>query len=284
MHPAQTAQGLQVDGRLAHGQVTALDQRIAELACQVQMLEITFVEPPRRQQHHQRRLVGAGGQSAHGVLHGAKKAGHVLDFQVAVQLGKGPQQAHAVFQRIACAGGRLGPVGGDPPASIGRARQVRRIQVQERALRRLHALARPQVVVVPEDQLGGQQPLGNQRLRAIDIGQHGVEQACPLGDTRRDLAPFVGRNDVRQQVQFPRPIGPLGVGIDVVGDAVFLDLPCQRRLALRQLAWRTALQMLEQAPPVRAHAAIGFEHFMIGPAGQRVTIEQVRHGEARGQR
>ncbi|MNZ74402.1 hypothetical protein D3C78_928500 [compost metagenome] len=154
VHALQPAEGLQVDGAVAHGQVAALDQRIAELARQVEVLEVGLVEAPRGQQHHQRRLAVARRLARQGVLQGAEVAGQVLHAQVAVQLGKGARDDLPVLQRIAGAGRRLGAVGGDPPAAVRRPRQVHRIQVQEGAARRLHALAGPEEVVVAEHQLG----------------------------------------------------------------------------------------------------------------------------------
>jgi hypothetical protein len=41
-------------------------------------------------------------------------------------------------------------------------------------------------------------------LGAVEIAQQGVEQARALGDGGGDAAPFVGRQDQRQQVEGPR--------------------------------------------------------------------------------
>ncbi|MNL33558.1 hypothetical protein D3C87_1554770 [compost metagenome] len=128
-------------------------------------------------------------------------------------------------------------------------------------------------------QLGGQQALGDQALRTIEVRQHGIEQASPLRDARRQLLPLIGRNDMGQQVQLPRPISPLGVGVDVVGHAVFLDLSGQQRLTLHQLRWRAALQLAEQPLPVRAHGATVIKQFVVGARRQRVAVKQIRHGK-----
>ncbi|MNG01861.1 hypothetical protein D3C84_848590 [compost metagenome] len=86
---------------------------------------------------------------------------------------------------------------------------------------------------------------------------------------------------MRQQVEFPRPVCALGVGVDVVGHAVFLDLPGQQRLTLHQLRRCAALQLVEQPTPVRAHGSTAIEQFVISARRQRVAVKQIRHGKAR---
>ncbi|MNF45240.1 hypothetical protein D3C84_263680 [compost metagenome] len=155
--------------------------------------------------------------------------------------------------------------------------------MQEGAIGGRDALARPEEVVVPVDQLGRQQAIGNQLLWPVDVGQHRVEQARALGNTLGNRLPFLVGYQMRQQVQFPRTVGALGVGVDVVGHAVFLNLPGQQGLALGQLCRGAALQMREQALPMKPHGAIGLEHLVINPRRERVSVKQVRHGNARWQ-
>ncbi len=75
-----------------------------------------------------------------------------------------------------------------------------------------------------------------------------------------------------QQIQFPRPVSALGIGIDVVGDTVFLNLPRQQGLTLHQLRRAAALQLIEQALPMRTHCAAAVEQFVIGARSQRVAV------------
>ncbi|MNO62628.1 hypothetical protein D3C76_533080 [compost metagenome] len=121
-------------------------------------------------------------------------------------------------------------------------------------------------------QLGRQQPFGDQALRAIEIGQHGIEQARTLGDAGGQLLPLIGGNHMGQQVQLPGSIGALGIGIDIIGDAVFLDLPGQQRLTLHQLRGCAALQLIEQPTPVRPYGTAVVEQFVIGARRQRVAV------------
>lgn len=121
-----------------------------------------------------------------------------------------------------------------------------------------------------EHQLGRQQAFGNQLLRAVEIGQHAVEQGRTLRHAGGDLLPLVSGDQVGQQVEFPRAISAIRVGIDVVGNAVFLDLPRQHGLTLRQVLRAAARQLLVQTAPVRAHVALGVEQFVVGAVRRRV--------------
>ncbi|MCY1413305.1 hypothetical protein D9M71_287330 [compost metagenome] len=198
MDALQAAQGLEVEGGVAHRQVMALHQRETELAREVEVLEIGLVEAPRRQQHHQGRLAIAGGLADQGFLQGAEVAGQVLHPQVAVELGQGAGDDLPVLQGVAGAGGRLGAVGQHMPATVGVAGQVHRVAVQEDAAGRLDALAGPEEVGMAEDQLAGQEPLGQQLLLAVKVGQHGVEQARALRHAGGDGLPLLGREQVGQ--------------------------------------------------------------------------------------
>jgi len=123
------------------------------------------------------------------------------------------------------------------------------------------------------DQRRRQQALGEQSLFAVEVGQHRVHQRGTLGDRRRNLGPFVGRDDQRQRVERPRTIGTLGVGINVVGDAVFLDAAIDEGQALVHLFRRGAVEVLEELLPVRPHLAARAEHFVVAAAALRVDCK-----------
>ena len=133
------------------------------------------------------------------------------------------------------------------------------------------------------DQLGGQQTLGDQLLRPVDIREYAIEHLRTLGDAPSQFVPFGGGDDLGQQVQFPRAVGAVRVGVDVVGDAVFPQLPVEQGLALGQLLRAAALQVGEQLLPVRTHAAVDGQHFMPGRGAWGQGIQQVGHrGAHRG--
>lgn len=133
-------------------------------------------------------------------------------------------------------------------------------------------------------QFGGQQAIGDQCLRAVKIRKHCVEQPRTLGNPCRHVLPFIRCNDVRQQVQLPRAISAFGVGIHVVGDTVFLNLPGQQGLTLYQLRRAAAPHVLVQTTPVRANGSVSVEHFVVSTLGQRVVVKQVGHGRLGRQR
>ncbi|MNX57721.1 hypothetical protein D3C86_885440 [compost metagenome] len=118
------------------------------------MFEIAFVETSRCQQHHQRHFFITRRLSGKSFLKRAEEACEMLHLQVAVQLGKGPGHDGAVFQCIARTGRRLSAVRRDPPAAIGSARQIHRIQMQKSPVRRIDALTGPEEIVVAEHQFG----------------------------------------------------------------------------------------------------------------------------------
>ncbi|MNT52967.1 hypothetical protein D3C72_1900250 [compost metagenome] len=90
MNTAQATERLEVHRGIAHGQVTALYQRIPQLTRQIQMFEIAFVEPPRCQQDHQGWLCIVGCQADQGLLQSPEKTRQMLHLQIPVQLRQGP--------------------------------------------------------------------------------------------------------------------------------------------------------------------------------------------------
>jgi hypothetical protein len=103
----------------------------------------------------------------------------------------------------------------------------------------LRPAARPRVIVVAEDQVRRQQAFADQRLRPVVVGRDRIEQRGALGDAGGKALPFRRIDDLRQQVELPRPIGALGVGIHVVGG--------------------------EQRSPLPTDVAVGVEQFVITP-------------------
>ncbi len=278
MHPLQAGEGLEVQRGVAHGQVAAFHQGVAELARQVQVLEVALVETPGSQHHHQWRLAAGRRLAGQGVLQGTKEGGQVLHTKVTVQFGKGPRDDLPVLQGEAGTGRCLGAIGNYPPPTVRRAGQVHGIQVQIGAVGRLHALARPQKTVLPEHQLRRQQPFGQQVLRPVKVGQHLVEQAGALRHACGNALPFGRGQQIGQQVQLPGAIGAFRIGINVVGDAVGLDLPADHGLALLQLHGRTAPQLVQHRAPVRSNLAVAVEQLIVGSRVRRVTGKQIRHG------
>ena len=284
VHPLQAAQGFQVHRVAAHRQILPFDQRVAEVARQVGMLEIGFVVRPRRQQHDMRRLVALDrGERRQALLLVAEEIGDMLDAQVAEHFREDARHDEAVFQRIAGARGGLRAVGDHPPVAVGRPGQIDGVVVQPDIARRLDAVAGPQVAVLAIDQRRRQQTLGEQGLRPVEVGQHGVEHGGALGDRHRHLGPLLRRDDQRHRVQGPRPVGPIGRGIDVVGDAVFQDAPVDEFQALAHFVRRHRVEMVEELLPVRTYAAIRRQHFVVAVGAVGIDGEEgAGHGALSG--
>ncbi len=193
MNPTQATERFQVNRGVAHRQIAAFDQRITQLASEIKVFEVAFVEAAGGQQNHQWRFVVAGRLAHQRLLQGAEKARQVLHLQVAVHVRERARDDLPVFQRKTGPRGRLGTVGGYPPAAVGSARQIHSVHVQERAFGRFHALTRPQKIVMPEHQFRRQQAVGDQLLRTVQVGQYRIEQSRPLSDARSDVLPFLSR-------------------------------------------------------------------------------------------
>ena len=127
---------------------------------------------------------------------------------------------------------------------------------------------------------GRQQAFGNQGLPAVDIAQHFIEQGGALDDAALDRGPIVGRDDERQQIERPRPRRPVGIGINVVGDAVFADLARDLvRMTVEVGEART--EQIEECAPGRGHfprAIGGATQFVVmpGPCRQCEVIRDHR--------
>ena len=272
VHRLQSAQRLQVQALVAHRQVAALDQGQAQVARQVGVLEIGFVVRARREQRNV------------GVL-----AGRALAFQVVNQrsVGRGQplhverrerlrvqaRNGDAVFQQVAQSGWCLRALRHHPPVAVRSARQIEGGDVQMRGFRRQHAVRCTQVARVALHQRRRHQALGQQALRSIGVSHQAVEHTGALFDAGFDLLPALGRDDQRKQVQRPGALRMLGVGVDVVGDAVVTDLALQAFVAPVQVIPRGVTQVVKKFAPGLNHAAIvGVRRSVAGAAAQFIEV------------
>ena len=113
----------------------------------------------------------------------------------------------------------------------------------------LHAMHGAQVARVALHQRAGQQAFAQQLLRAIHVGHHAVEQACALQHAALDVCPVALRKDQREQVHRPGPLRAVGVGIDVVGDAVVAHLALQALHAPVQVLEALGPQLIKELGP-----------------------------------
>jgi hypothetical protein len=67
--------------------------------------------------------------------------------------------------------------------------------VEESTTKGLDAAARPQVIVMTVDDGGRQQPISEQPTRAIEVGEHCIQQASALLDGLGQKTPLLGADD-----------------------------------------------------------------------------------------
>jgi hypothetical protein len=111
--------------------------------------------------------------------------------------------------------------------------------------------ARAQIARIGIKQAGRQVPLAEKTLRAVDIGEDGVEQARALNGARLDRAPFGFRDDERDEIERPGTLDALGLAIDGVADAVLPQQAARFVAQLADLAGIEGGQAIDQELPMR---------------------------------
>ena len=270
----QAGQRFEIDALVAHRQVAALDQGVAEVARQIGVLEVGFVIRSGGQQHDARVVAVARCHVVQRLPQGGKVRRQPLHLAVAQHLGQDARQHLAILQRIAGPGRALGAVGQHPPTTVRRARQVGGVDVQVAVVGHRQAVARPQKAGVREHQFRRQQPFGEQALRAVYVRQHGVQQPRPLRQGGFQSRPFRRPDNPRHRVQFPRAFHAARVVVHVVRDAVFVDHPPRLLPAVRQFLRAQGLQRLDHVLPVRARLAVGGKRLVVGPGWRAVAGKQ----------
>ena len=157
----QARERLQIDAVVAHGEVVALDERDAEVAREIGVLEVGLVVRPGREQHDA-RPAGRRRELDQRVAERLEEAGEPLDVEVAERLGQDARHHDPVLERIARARRRLRAVADHPPLPVRRAREVGGEGVQIAVARHAHAVTRPQEVRIAVHELGRQQRLAQQ--------------------------------------------------------------------------------------------------------------------------
>ncbi len=180
-----------------------------------------------------------------------------------------------VFQQVAQARRRLQALRQHPPAALRAARQVECGHMHEDAAGRHQSVHGPQVLRMRKHQRGRQHGLAQQCLRAVDVGQRGVEQPCALRHPGLDGGPLVRGHDERQQLQRPGVRGVAAFGVHVVGRAVFAHTALHACCARRELGAveRCArAQRAQERLPRRGHRPLrrarlrqGAAQFVVAP-------------------
>ncbi len=248
----QAFERLQRDAVADHAQVAALHQQQAEVAGKIGMAEEIVVARARREQGNGR--VGAIGATRERGLQLLEERRQPLRAAGAEQVAGDVGVHHAVGERVADAGRRLGVRVDHAPAAVGAARQIGREELDV-ATGRPEMLAWPQVGRIAEHQLMRNGAGRQQALRPVDIGEHRLEQPGALNQPALQLAPFLRREDERHQVHPPRLRGAGRVGEQIVGDAG-LAHPRVQVLHARRPGRRVERgQLFEKRQPLRPDRA-----------------------------
>ena len=116
VHRVQPAQRLEEHAPVAHGQIAALDQRVAEVLRQERLLEVGRVVRAGGQQHDARVLAAVRRQRRQRVAQRPEERRQPLRVALAERLGQHAPEHDPVLQRVA--GARPAP-GSDRPARAG---------------------------------------------------------------------------------------------------------------------------------------------------------------------
>ena len=252
VHALQPFDGLQPDAAIAHREVAAFDEREAEVAREQRVLEVGFVVRARREQHDLRRSVATRRPAQQRVAQRGEERREALHMQLAKHLRKDARDDEPVLERVAGTRRRLRAIARDPPVPVGRAREVGGVVQQVHAARRTNALHLMQITAVAEHHRRRDRARAQQLLWAVDVGQHAVQQIGALRDAGFDDVPFGGRQQQRQRVDFPWPIGALRIGIHVIGDAVLADLALHQRQGVVDFGAFAVDERAQERIPVRA--------------------------------
>jgi hypothetical protein len=101
-------------------------------------------------------------------------------------------------------------------------------------------------------QLGRQETLAQQALRAVEVGQDQVEQLGALRETGFERLPLARREEQRQGIELPGPVRAPRIAVHVVGDAVLAQQPPRQVPSSRQLLRPEARERIGEPGPVRA--------------------------------
>ena len=119
IHRKQAAERFQEDAIVAHREIAAFHQRVAEVARQERVFEIGLVIRTGRQQHDARIFAIGGHQALQGVAIGLEEVGEPPDMGRAENIGQHARGDQTVLERVAGAGGSLRAIGQHPPLAVG---------------------------------------------------------------------------------------------------------------------------------------------------------------------
>ena len=183
------------------------------------MFKIGFVL--RSWGEERRPRLGGRGQGGQGRAQSTEKKRQAVDLSVSVQAGQNPRQHQSIFQGVAGSGRGLRPVVQHSDGATGSPGQVGRVQTQIRGRRGQRRVTGAQKAGMAIDQLGRQQAVANEVLWTIQVRADETEQFRPLDEALFDGPPLLAAEEGGYDVERPGSGASLGIGIDVIGHAVF---------------------------------------------------------------
>ena len=117
------------------------------------------------------------------------------------------------------------------------------------------ALHLVQIAAVTKHHGGRNGTTAQQVLRAVDVGQHAVQQIGALRDARFNVAPLGGRKQQRQWVNFPQTVGTLRVCVNVVRHAVLANFALHQRQGFADFQTLTRCHRPQESIPMRTRRA-----------------------------
>ena len=278
MHRFKAAQGLEIDAVVAHGEVLALDEHVAQVAGQVTLFKIRLVVGALREQNHSRIIRGLRRQRRQRRLQAAEKPRQPMDVSAAERFRQRARGDQPVGQRVTRPGRNLRAIGHHPPPPIGRTGQISRVKMKKRVPRRTYAAAGTQEIGLGKNQRRGQRPRADQFLRPVTVGQDLVDERGTLHQARFQRAPFLRPYNHRNGVQLPGLFKTLRAGlvIDVVSHPLLVEEAPAGFPAALEFRRAELLEGRRETGVVRAHLAVRKKALIETAGSPRISREQVR--------
>ena len=277
VHRLKTAEHLEINAVVAHRQIAALDQGVAEVLGEEGVLEIGLVVRPRREQDDARVVAVVRGDGPQRLAEGVEEAGQPLHLAVAENVRQDARQDEPVLQGVARPGRRLRAVAEHPEAAIVGAAEVGGVEEESASAGRPGAVTGPQEAGVFKDQFRRQKSVEEQALRAVEVVEDRLQKPRPLHQPRFKVRILRCGDQERDGVECPRPGDAARVAVDVVGDAVLADQLAGLVPAARHLAQAEPVECVDEPLPRRPHFAAGRDHFVL----RRRTKGRRRSGRRR---
>ena len=199
------------------GQILTLEKRHAEIAGDIGVLEIGVVHRAGREDTD--TAVVLAPEMVEAVAKCLEEARHAAHPGIAVKSRETVHRGHAVFERVAGARGRLGPVTQHPPAAVRPPADIEGDIMQEAARGRFHADQRPKPFRISGNEHGGKMTLPGQPVVAVEIGKNEFEKIGALAQAVLDFAPFGLGDQHRHRTERPVAFSAVGVSVLAVEDA-----------------------------------------------------------------